>query len=177
MYRHPIWGTWPPNLSARFPATHLAREGAGPAISENVDSRARRGRVLRPPGSSTNLRWRFGARSPWMTELRFCEVRRWIAPVGAAVLSWGVVSAAVGCGLQPSASDLWGRPLDSGVRNAHATVTASGGARGERLQGDGTVVFKPRTAMSLRLQTRLGMVGGELDVLEVGGVTYQRAAA
>jgi hypothetical protein len=97
--------------------------------------------------------------------------------VGAAVLSWGVVCAAVGCGLQPSASDLWGRPLDSGVRNAHAIVTASGGAGGEKLQGDGTVIFKPRTAMSLRLQTRLGMVGGELDVLEVAGVTYQRAAA
>ena len=97
--------------------------------------------------------------------------------MGAAVLTWGVVSAAVGCGLQPSASDLWGRPLESGVRNAHVTVTASGGASGEKLQGDGTVIFKPRTAMSLRLQTRLGMVGGELDVLEVGGVTYQRAAA
>jgi len=104
-------------------------------------------------------------------------VRRWVAPVGAAVLSWGVVSAAVGCGLQPSASDLWGRPLESGVRNAHATVTASGRASGERLQGDGTVIFKPRTAMSLRLRTRLGMVGGELDVLEVAGVTYQRGAA
>jgi hypothetical protein len=104
-------------------------------------------------------------------------VRRWVAPVGATVLLLGVVSAAVGCGLPPSASDLWGRPLQSGVRNAHATVTASGGASGEKLQGDGTVVFKPRTAMSLRLRTRLGMVGGELDVLEVGGVTYQRAAA
>jgi hypothetical protein len=105
------------------------------------------------------------------------RVRRWIAPVGAAILSMGVLSAAVGCGLQPSASDLWGRPLDSGVRNAHAMVTASGGASGGKLQGDGTVIFKPRTAMSLRLQTRLGMVPGELDVLEVGGVTYQRAAA
>src|SRR5215472_6225524 len=97
--------------------------------------------------------------------------------MGAVVLSWGVVSAAVGCGLQPNASDLWGRPLDSGVRNAHATVTAVGAPHGETLQGEGTVVFKPRTAMSLRLQTRLGMVPGELDVLEVGGVTYQRAAA
>jgi hypothetical protein len=88
-----------------------------------------------------------------------------------------VVSAAVGCGLQPSASDLWGRPLQSAVRNAHATITAAGGTSGQKLQGDGTVIFKPRTAMSLHLQTRLGMVGGELDVLEVGGVTYQRAAA
>lgn len=103
-------------------------------------------------------------------------MRRWVAPVGAAVLSLGVVSAAAGCGLQPSASDLWGRPLQSAVRSAHATVTASGGVSGEALQGDGTVVFKPRTAMSLRLQTRLGMVPGELDVLEVGGVTYRRAA-
>jgi hypothetical protein len=104
-------------------------------------------------------------------------VRRWVAPVGAAILSWGVSSAAIGCSFQPNASDLWGRPLQSGVRNAHATVTAAGGTSGETLQGDGTVVFKPRTAMSLRLRTRLGPVPGELDVLEVGGVTYQRAAA
>jgi hypothetical protein len=101
-----------------------------------------------------------------------------VAPVGAAVLSWGVLgAAAVGCSLQPKASDLWGRPLQSGARNAHATVTAAaGGAGGEKLQGDGTVVFKPRTAMSLHLRTRIGPLPGELDVLEVGGVTYQRAA-
>jgi hypothetical protein len=56
-------------------------------------------------------------------------------------------------------------------------VTAIGVPHGATLQGDGTVVFKPRTAVSLRLQTRLGAVPGELDVLEVDGVTYQRAAA
>jgi hypothetical protein len=87
------------------------------------------------------------------------------------------MSAAIGCGLQPTASDLWGRPLESGARNAHATITGVGGANGEALQGDGIVVFKPRTAMSLRLRTRLGSLPGELDVLEADGVTYQRAGA
>jgi len=86
-------------------------------------------------------------------------------------------AAAAGCSVQPSATDLWGRPLQSAARNAHATVTAAGRVGGEALQGDGTVVFKPRTAMSLHLRTRLGVLPGVLDVLEVGGVTYQRAAA
>jgi Domain of unknown function (DUF4352) len=97
--------------------------------------------------------------------------------VSAAILSWGVVSAAVGCGLQPSPSDLWGRPLESAARNAHAIITGAGGTSGEALQGDGTVVFKPRTAMSLHMRTRLGSLPGVLDVIEVDGVTYQRAGA
>jgi Domain of unknown function (DUF4352) len=105
------------------------------------------------------------------------KVRRWVAPVGAAVLSLGVVSAAAGCGFQPSASDLWGRPLQSVARNAHATIIAAGSGNREALRGEGTVVFKPRMAMSLQLLTRLGPFPGELDVLEVGGVTYQRAGA
>jgi hypothetical protein len=87
------------------------------------------------------------------------------------------MSAAVGCGLQPSASDLWGKPLQSAARNAHATVSATGRGSGTALQGQGTVVFKPRTAMSIQLRTRLGPLPGELDVLEVGGATYQRAGA
>lgn len=103
-------------------------------------------------------------------------MRGWVAPVGAAVLSWGVVGAAVGCSLQPSPSELWGRPLQSSARNAHATITATSGASGTALQGDGVVVFKPRTAMSFRLRTRPGASPGELDVLEVDGITYQRGA-
>jgi hypothetical protein len=97
--------------------------------------------------------------------------------VSAAILSWGAVSAAVGCGLQPSPSDLWGRPPESAARNAHAIITGAGGTSGEALQGDGTVVFKPRTAMSLHMRTRLGSLPGVLDVIEVDGVTYQRAGA
>src|SRR5256885_727342 len=93
--------------------------------------------------------------------------------MGAAVLSW-VLSAAA-CGGQPSAGDLWGQPDRSGARDAHATVVASGAAAA--FQGDGTVVFKPRTAMSLRVQVRAGALGGQMDVLEVNGVTYQRGAA
>ena len=104
-------------------------------------------------------------------------MRGWVAPVGAAILSLGVVGAAVGCGLQPSASDLWGRPFQSAARNAHAVITGMGGTSGEALQGDGTVVFKPRTAMSLHMRTQLGSLPGVLDVIEVDGVTYQRAGA
>jgi hypothetical protein len=96
--------------------------------------------------------------------------------VSAAILGFGVLSAA-GCGAQPSAGDLWGRPAQSGARSAHAIVTAVGGGGGGSFQGDGTVVFKPRLAMSLHLQTRLGPMPGELDLLESGGVTYQRTAA
>lgn len=103
-------------------------------------------------------------------------MRGWVAPVGAAVLSLGVVSAAAGCSLQPTAGEIWGRPLESAARNAHATITTSGGG-GASLEGDGTVVFKPRTAMSFRLRTRPGSMPGELDVVEVDGTTYQRAAA
>jgi hypothetical protein len=68
-------------------------------------------------------------------------------------------------------------PLQSAARNAHAIITAVGRGDGAALQGQGTVVFKPHTAMSLQLRTRLGPLPGELDVLEVGGVTYQRAGA
>ena len=93
--------------------------------------------------------------------------------MGAAVLSWGVLSAAA-CGGQSGAGDLWGMPGRSGAQDAHATIAAVGG--GAAFQGDGTIVFKPRPAMSLRLQTRLGGLPGQLDVLEVDGVTYQRPA-
>jgi len=104
-------------------------------------------------------------------------MRGWVARVGVVILSWGVASAAIGCSLQPNPGDLWGRPLQSGARNAHATITATGTASGAALQGDGTVVFKPRTAVSFRLRTAPGQLPGELDVLQVDGVTYQRAAA
>ena len=92
--------------------------------------------------------------------------------VGALVLLLGVLAA---CGVEPAASDLWGRPADSGVRSAHATITALGAGDGSSFAGDGVVVFKPRLAMSLRLATSLGVMAGELDVLQVDGVTYQRA--
>ncbi len=101
-------------------------------------------------------------------------MRGWVAPVGAVVVSLGVISAAAGCG-QPSASDLWAQPTQSGARSAHATVAAVGSGGAVAFQGDGTVVFKPRPALSIRLRARLGP--GELDVLEVDGVTYQRSAA
>jgi hypothetical protein len=95
-----------------------------------------------------------------------------VALAGAAALSWGVLGTGAACGGQPSAGDLWGRPAQSGARDAHAAVVASDS--GVSFRGDGTVVFKPRTAMSLHLQTRVGSLLGEMDVLEVGGVTYQR---
>jgi Domain of unknown function (DUF4352) len=94
--------------------------------------------------------------------------------VGAALLSWALLSAAAGCVGQSGAGDLWGRPDRSGAHDAHATIATSGG--GAHFRGDGTIVFKPRPAMSLRLQTQLGALPGQLDVLEVDGVTYQRPA-
>lgn len=97
-----------------------------------------------------------------------------MAPVGAAVLLLGVVGA-TGCSGQPSAGDLWGQPDRSAVHDAHATLVATGS--GATFQGDGTIVFKPRTAMSLRLRTGTGPLAGQMDVLEVNGVTYQRADA
>ena len=90
------------------------------------------------------------------------------------VLSWAMLGAVAGCGGTAGAGDLWGRPDRSGAQDAHAIIVASGG--GAVFHGDGTIVFKPRPAMSLRLQTRLGALPGELDVLEVDGVTYQRVA-
>ncbi len=104
-------------------------------------------------------------------------VAGWVAPVGASVVSWSVLSAALACGGQPSAVDLWALPGGSRVHDAHATITALGTAARVVLQGDGIVVFKPRTAMSLRLQSPPGAMPGELDVLEAGGVTYERTAA
>ena len=101
-------------------------------------------------------------------------VTGWVVPVGAAaVLSLGVLSAAA-CG-DPGAADLWGQPDRSGAHDAHATLVATGADAG--FQGDGTIVFKPRTAMSLRLRTRNGPLSGQLDVVEVNGVTYQRPTA
>jgi hypothetical protein len=96
-------------------------------------------------------------------------MRGWVC---AAILGVGILSAA-GCGLPPSPGDLWSRPAQSGARNAHAVVTAVGDDRAA-FRGEGTVVFKPHLAMSLRLQTRQGSMPGELDLLEFGGVTYQR---
>jgi hypothetical protein len=103
-------------------------------------------------------------------------VRGWTVPVGAAVLSCGVLSAMVACGDQPGAADLWARPAQSAARDAHVTITAAGATTGDRvaIQGDGTVVFKPRPAIQLRLQAGVGGLPGQLDVLEVGGVTYER---
>src|SRR5439155_24091392 len=92
----------------------------------------------------------------------------------AAVVLLGVVGATA-CTGQPSAGDLWGRPERSAVKDAHATLVATGSPAA--FQGDGTIVFKPRRAMSLRLQTGSGPLTGQMDVLEVNGVTYQRAGA
>jgi uncharacterized protein DUF4352 len=90
----------------------------------------------------------------------------WIVP--AAVLC-----ASAACSGPLSAGDLWDRPAESSVRNAHATIAGSGD--GVTFRGDGLVVFRPRLALSLHLQTLTG-TPAELDVLEVGGATYQRAA-
>ncbi|HEY4024917.1 MAG TPA: hypothetical protein VGO86_00695, partial [Candidatus Dormibacteraeota bacterium] len=95
-----------------------------------------------------------------------------MTPAGVAVLWWGVMCAVAACGGQPGADDLWARPAHSGVQDAHATLDGAGG--GATLQGDGIVVFKPRLALSLHLETSAGALPGELDLLEVDGVTYQR---
>lgn len=96
----------------------------------------------------------------------------WVASVGAALLLVGMLSTAA-CG-QPSAGDLWGRPDRSAAHDAHATMVATGAS--PAFEGNGTIVFKPRTAMSLRLQTRNGPLSGQMDVVEVNGVTYERGA-
>jgi hypothetical protein len=83
--------------------------------------------------------------------------------------------SAAACVGQPSADDLWGRPGQSGAQDAHATLMGTGG--GVAFQGDGIVVFKPRTALSLHLQTRAGALPGELDLLQVDGLTYQRTTS
>lgn len=97
-------------------------------------------------------------------------------PVGAAFMSFGVLSVGVACSGQPGAAELWAMPGQSSARDAHVTITASGASTGGRvaLQGDGTVVFKPRPAMHLQLQSGAGALPVQLDVLEVDGITYQR---
>jgi hypothetical protein len=79
------------------------------------------------------------------------------------------------CGGAPNAQDLWDRPAHSGVKDAHASIAGSG--RGVTFDGDGEVVFQPRLAMSLHLQTRSGAMPAELDVLKVNGTTYERAGS
>ncbi len=90
--------------------------------------------------------------------------------VPAAVLCAGAGAA---CSGPLNSGDLWDRPAHSNVRNAHATITGLG--NGVTFRGDGLVVFRPRMAMSVHLQTQSGAMPAELDVLEVGGATYQRA--
>jgi hypothetical protein len=90
----------------------------------------------------------------------------------------GVIATAVlacACSSPWDGGDLWNRPAQSGVRDAHAVVT--GTSDGATFAGEGVVVFRPRLALSLHLQTRSAGVPAELHVLQVGGATYQRAGA
>src|SRR6266700_749635 len=101
-------------------------------------------------------------------------MRRWARARASLIVPAAVLCAGAGaCSGPLSPGDLWDRPAHSDVRNAHATITGAG--NGVTFRGDGLVVFRPRMAMSVHLQTQSGAMPAELDVLEVGGATYQRS--
>ena len=92
---------------------------------------------------------------------------------GAGLIVTVVLAGA--CSAPVGAGGLWDRPEQSDVRDAHATITGSG--NGVSFVGEGLVIFRPRAALSLHLQTRSGTVPAALDVVQVAGTTYQRADA
>jgi hypothetical protein len=100
-------------------------------------------------------------------------MRAWTG--GAVALPVALLCTGAACSGPVSPGDLWDRPAQSDVRDAHATITGAG--NGLTFKGEGLVVFRPRTAMSLHLQTQSGALPAQLDVLQVGGATYQRAGA
>src|SRR2546429_5557030 len=99
-------------------------------------------------------------------------MRAW-PEAGAGLIVTAVLLGA--CSAPFGDDELWNRPARSDVRDAHATITGSG--NGVSFVGEGVVVFRPRRALSLHLQTRAGAVSAALDVLQVAGATYQRAGA
>jgi Domain of unknown function (DUF4352) len=92
-------------------------------------------------------------------------MRGWVLVIGSAWLLGA-------CGGPPTPSDILAMPGRSDLTDAHFTV--QGTENGVPVRGDGVVIVKPKRAMSLHLQTQLGALPAELDVIQADGVTYQR---
>lgn len=91
-----------------------------------------------------------------------------VATIGACLLG------ACGGG-QPTAQEIFAMPAHADLRDAHVTV--QGSENGVAFRGDGVVTFRPKAAMSLRLQTQLGALPAQVDVIQVDGATYQRVGS
>lgn len=99
--------------------------------------------------------------------------RLWGSLVLACLLSTGCSAPLIG---PPAAHDILAKPSKSGIKDAHAAVKghfASGGFAAE-ITGEGLVIFRPKTAMHLRLQGQLGALPFGLEIISVDGKDYQR---
>jgi len=103
-------------------------------------------------------------------------MRRWAPAVAAcSVLVGGLMALPACAGSRPSAADLWAWPARSTVQDAHLAVVVQGGDATS--MGSGLVVFRPRLAVSLHLESTADGLPVALEVLQVAGRTYQRSGS
>lgn len=112
--------------------------------------------------------------APPLSEDWGLTMRRWAPALAACAVLVGALTALPACaGSPPSAADLWAGPARSNVRDAHVAVVVDGGDATST--GSGLVVFRPRLAVSLHLESTSGGLPVGLEVLQVAGTTYQRS--
>jgi len=96
-----------------------------------------------------------------------------LATAGAVL----VLSSA--CGLPfgtPTANEILGKPAKSDLKDAHYTLTAhySVGATGADVRGEGLMVLKPKSALTMKLAGSLGTIPFSVELISVDGQFYQR---
>ena len=96
---------------------------------------------------------------------------------GPALVGTIVASCLLGAcgGGQPTPQEILGMPARADLTDAHMLV--QGTENGVAFRGDGVVIFKPKAAMSLHLQTQLGALPAQVDVIQADGATFQRVGS
>ncbi len=76
----------------------------------------------------------------------------------------------------PSPADILGKPAQSSMKDGHFTVKAhlTSGAIAVDMTGDGTMVLKPKYAVSFNLQGSVGQLPIAVDEIVVDGNSYSR---
>ena len=90
-----------------------------------------------------------------------------------------VTTGCAGPGSPPTPAELLQKPAQSNMKDGHFTVTAhlTSGAITFDLGGDGTMVLKPKYAVSFHLQGSLGQLPIGIEDLEVDGQSYSRVGS
>jgi hypothetical protein len=102
------------------------------------------------------------------------KAMKWILTAGATAMF--LASACDPPWAPPTPAQILNKPSQSDMKDGHFTLKGhlASGAFAMDVTGDGTMVLKPKYALSVRMQGSLGAIPIAIQQIEVGGKSYSR---